>query len=171
VKINRKTAILAAIIILVVAGLIFYYIVALRTNDKTGAPKSEAVGARVPSKEEISPITEAYTEYLKGVKADKQPAALKAFQASTSKALAARLAQEKKGADPILCAQNVPTGLSFSQPLIMGDTTLVTVTAKFADGKQLITVTADTKTKQITDIVCVEAHRPTADPTKPKGES
>jgi len=159
VKATSKTAVVIFVVVLILVAVGFYYVVAIRNSDNQPKDaKSNQTGntptVEVPPSTDVSkPVEEAYTAYLKGVKEDRQEEALAAFKKASSDTLAAKLS-ESSDKDPILCSNNIPQKLTFSDPPLMGGITVVSVTAVFENSNVVISVTSDVNTKKITSIDC-----------------
>lgn len=158
-KVTSKTAVFIFIVVLLLVAGGFYYVVAIRNSDNQPKDaKSNQTGKTPkvdvsPNADINKPVESAYTAYLKGVKDNKQEEALATFKKASSDELAAKL-NNRSGKDPILCSQNVPQKLTFSDPPLMGNITVVSVTAVYENSKEVINVTSDVNTNKIVSISC-----------------
>jgi hypothetical protein len=159
-KVTSKSAVFIYIVVLVLVALGFYYVLALRNSDNQPkeAKPNQSIGktpkVNVPPTADVSkPIEDAYTAYLKAVKNDKQAEALATFKKASTDSLASKLTNDSSE-DPVLCSDKVPQKLTFSDPPLMGDITVVSVTAVYENSKEVITVTSDVNTKKIVSIKC-----------------
>lgn len=75
------------------------------------------------------------------------------FVEYTTDELAATL-RDAKGGDPVICTQNTPNDITFSDPVIKDSLTQVTVISEFDSGNSQALVAVDANDK-ITDISCL----------------
>lgn len=160
-KVTSKTALLIFVATLLIVGLVIYYFFTLlqsgneADNAANDEPKTNTT-TQETSIEATEPIEKAYKAYLAGLKADKKEQALDDFKRASEDGLASTL-DKTANSDPILCTQNIPNSLKFTQPVVMGNSAIVTVTAVFEGGSSKIVVNSDTKTDKITSITCQSA--------------
>jgi hypothetical protein len=160
-KLKGATGVAAFIIVLLLIGLGFYYVVSLKTShtkptdaqsNQTTAPNK--VKVTVPPTTDVSkPVESVYNAYFDSSKAGKSDEALVAFKKSVSSDLASKLDQ-KSARKLILCSDNLPVKLAFAHPPLMGPRAVIIITATFAKEKKYINVTSDVNTKKILGIDC-----------------
>ena len=161
-KLKSAAGVVAFIIVLVLIGLGFYYVVSLKTtqtqpkdakSNQTFVPNKIKVTAS-PKDDVADPVEAAYNTYLKDMKAGKTDEALATFKKSTTSELAAKL-DRNATKDPILCTKDLPAKLDFTHPPLMGLKTVINITAVSAAGKKTyISVTGDVNTKKLEAIKC-----------------
>jgi len=65
-----------------------------------------------------------------------------------------REAKEDAGFDPVVCAQNEPALIRYSQPTVTGAHAVVVVSTHYASSDNPVTVTIDLNTLKLTDLTC-----------------
>lgn len=156
---NKSVIILVAIIVaLVIAGGVYAVLsqtsddkdTATNTNTKTTDQTTTTAKPAITEKSnvdtDIAYMKSLYTDYLKTVKKEGfSEQATKSFSDNVSFKL------ESNGADPILCAQNVPTKVEFVDVSSTG----MTVRAVYESGDNDIKIKYDLDTRKFTEIICL----------------
>lgn len=158
--------IILILVLAIAAGLVFIYLQQKDSQQQQTAQTQITRPVKTETKPQNNPaslVKSSYEQYQKdvdpetGINQNDPKAALKVFKKNTTSELAQKLDAWQYTVDPVLCAQNSSGQLSFSDPATSGTTATIVVTQTFDGNSSKATVTVDTSTNKITDIMCPKA--------------